>query len=70
MTKAPLNLTFERNQKVAIVGANGISKTTLLKSLLGIIQPLEGEVETGDFIDLGYFEQEAEGSRQTALEAV
>lgn len=69
LTKAPLNLTFERNQKVAIVGANGIGKTTLLKSLLGIIQPLEGEVETGDFIDLGYFEQEAEGSRQTPLEA-
>lgn len=70
LTKAPLNLTFERNQKVAIVGANGIGKTTLLKSLLGIIQPLEGEVETGDFIDLGYFEQEAEGSRHTPLEAV
>lgn len=70
LTKAPLNLTFERNQKVAIVGANGIGKTTLLKSLLGIIQPLEGEVETGDFIDLGYFAQEAEGSRQTPLEAV
>ena len=70
LTTSPLNLTFERNQKVAIVGANGIGKTTLLKSLLGIIQPLEGEVETGDFIDLGYFEQEAEGSRQTPLEAV
>lgn len=70
LTNAPLNLTFERNQKVAIVGANGIGKTTLLKSLLGIIQPLEGEVETGDFIDLGYFDQEAEGSRQTPLEAV
>ena len=70
LTKSPLNLTFECNQKVAIVGANGIGKTTLLKSLLGIIQPLEGEVETGDFIDLGYFEQEAEGSRQTPLEAV
>lgn len=70
LTKAPLNLTFERNQKVAIVGANGIGKTTLLKSLLGIIQPLEGEVETGDFIDLGYFEQEAAGSRQTPLEVV
>ena len=70
LTKAPLNLTFERNQKVAIVGANGIGKTTLLKSLLGIIQPLEGEVETGDFIDLGYFEQEAEGSRlKRALQA-
>lgn len=29
----PLNLTFERNQKVAIIGANGDRKATLLKSL-------------------------------------
>lgn len=67
----PLNLTFERNQKVAITGANGIGKTTLLKSLLGIIPPINGSVETGEFIELGYFEQEvAAGNRQTPLEAV
>ncbi len=67
----PLNLTFERNQKIAIIGANGIGKTTLLKSLLGIIPAIDGQVERGDYIDLGYFEQEVVGgNRQTPLEAV
>ena len=71
LTKEPLTLNFERNQKIAIIGANGIGKSTLLKSLLGIIQPLEGKVETGDFLEVGYFEQEvAGGNRQTPLEAV
>ncbi|WP_162012180.1 ABC-F family ATP-binding cassette domain-containing protein [Streptococcus sp. S784/96/1] len=70
LTKAPLNLILERNQKVAIVGANGIGKTTLLKSLLGEIKALDGEVERGDFLEIGYFEQETAGSRQTPLEAV
>ena len=55
---APLDLTFERNQKIAIVGANGIGKTTLLKSILGLIMPLSGEVEQGDYLEIGYFEQE------------
>ncbi|MCW6666820.1 ATP-binding cassette domain-containing protein [Aerococcaceae bacterium NML190938] len=67
----PLSLTFERNQKVAIIGANGIGKTTLLKSLLGIIPPVSGEVERGDYLEIGYFEQEvAGGNRQTPLQAV
>lgn len=71
LTRNPLNLTFERNQKVAIIGANGIGKTTLLKSLLGDIKPLEGTVERGDFLEIGYFEQEVPGgNRQTPLEAV
>lgn len=58
----PLNLTMERKEKVALIGANGIGKTTLLKSVLGLIPPLSGEVEQGDYLEIGYFEQEMSGS--------
>ncbi|MFD1675875.1 ABC-F family ATP-binding cassette domain-containing protein [Alicyclobacillus fodiniaquatilis] len=54
----PLNLQMERGQKIALVGANGIGKTTLLKSILGENAPLSGGVELGDYLSIGYFEQE------------
>ena len=54
----PLNLRLERGQKVALVGANGIGKTTLLKSILGLIPALSGDVSQGDYLQIGYFEQE------------
>ena len=38
----PLSLSMERGQKIALIGANGIGKTTLLKSILGLIPPLSG----------------------------
>lgn len=55
---APLDLVVERGQKIAMVGANGIGKTTLLKSILGLIPPLSGKVHLGDYLEIGYFEQE------------
>ena len=54
----PLTLGMERGQKIALVGANGIGKTTLLKSILGLIPALSGKVELGDNLQVGYFEQE------------
>ena len=53
-----LDLEMERGQKIVLTGANGIGKTTLLKSILGLIPPLSGEVEQGDYLEIGYFEQE------------
>ena len=53
-----LNIAMERGQKIVLKGANGIGKTTLLKSILGIIPPLSGKVELGDYLEIGYFEQE------------
>ena len=54
----PLNLEMERKEKIVLTGANGIGKTTLLKSILGLIPPLSGTVYQGEFLEIGYFEQE------------
>ena len=67
----PLNLKMERGQKIALYGANGIGKTTLLRSLLGEISPISGEVERGEFLHIGYFEQEVkEQNSNTCIEEV
>ncbi len=62
----PLNFSMERGERVVLVGANGIGKTTLLKSLLGLIPSLSGEVEQGDYLSIGYFEQEADPGNTTS----
>ncbi len=62
---SPLNLEMERGQKIVLTGANGIGKTTLLKSILGLIKPLSGTVEQGDYLSIGYFEQEMDQSIST-----
>ncbi|NTW96211.1 MAG: ABC-F family ATP-binding cassette domain-containing protein [Erysipelotrichaceae bacterium] len=54
----PLKFTIERGQKIALTGANGLGKTTLLKSILGLIEPLDGKIEKGEYLFIGYFEQE------------
>lgn len=57
----PLDLKMERGQKIALVGANGIGKTTLLRSILGEIQAISGTVQRGEHQQIGYFEQEMKG---------
>lgn len=65
----PLNLYLERGKKVALVGANGLGKTTLLKSLMGEIRALSGNVELGDYQHIGYFEQEIkDANHNTCIE--
>ena len=54
----PINLSMERGEKLVLKGANGIGKTTLLRSILGEVPALSGTVELGDYLYLGYFEQE------------
>lgn len=67
----PLNLSMERGQKIALVGTNGIGKTTLLKSILGLIPSLSGTCELGENLEIGYFEQEVKGeNRTTCIEEI
>ncbi|CAH2213663.1 ABC-F family ATP-binding cassette domain-containing protein [Tepidibacter aestuarii] len=67
----PLSIKMERGEKIALVGANGIGKTTLLKSILGLIKPLSGRVELGYEQSIGYFEQELkDGNNNTCIEEV
>ena len=61
----PLNIRMERGEKIALVGANGIGKTTLLKSILGLTPPFSGKVHRGDYQEIGYFEQESDQKNTT-----
>ena len=68
---SPLNLEMERGSKLVLTGANGIGKTTLLKSILGLIPPLSGSVEQGDYLEIGYFEQEmSQDGSNTCIEEI
>ena len=67
----PFDISMERGEKVVLNGSNGIGKTTLLKSILGLIPALSGSVELGDYLYLGYFEQEmAPGNTTTCIEEI
>lgn len=67
----PVDIALERGQKVAIRGVNGLGKSTLLKTLLGYIRPVDGKVILGDYLQPGYFEQESSrDNSRTAMEEV
>lgn len=55
-----LSLEVERGKKIGIIGANGIGKSTLLKTLCSIIKPIEGKVTYGYNVKYGYFDQNLE----------
>ena len=65
-----INLTLRRGEKAALLGANGTGKTTLLRTILGEIQPLKGRAKIGNRVQIGYFSQSYERlePQQTLLE--
>jgi len=56
----PLSFKLERGEKIAITGMNGMGKSTLMKTILGLIPPLGGKIERGDYLTPIHFEQEVE----------
>jgi len=55
-----INLVLTRGEKIAILGANGTGKTTLLKTILQEIEPLNGTAKIGNRVQIGYFSQSYE----------
>jgi len=55
-----INLVLTRGEKIAILGANGTGKTTLLKTILQEIAPLSGTAKVGNRVQIGYFSQSYE----------
>lgn len=66
---APIDLDIRRQDAIALVGPNGIGKSTLLKSLIGALPLLRGEVHLGTNVSIGYYDQgQADlNSRKTIL---
>ena len=53
-----IDFSIKRGERVAIIGANGTGKTTLLKILNGLLPADEGEFELGSKVQIGYYDQE------------
>lgn len=65
-----MNLRILRGDKIAIIGANGIGKSTLLKSIVGEIPFLSGESQTGANVSIGYYAQEQLAMLDPKLDAL
>lgn len=52
-----ISLAVERGQKIGVIGSNGTGKSTLLKTITGLISPLSGDVRFGVKTRVGYFDQ-------------
>ena len=67
-----INMDLRRQDAIAIVGPNGVGKTTFLKTILQQIPALSGEVILGSNVDIGYYDQNVNqlDGNQTVLETL
>lgn len=61
-TKLAKNISFslERGESLALLGPNGIGKSTLLKTIIGQLSPIEGNIRLGTNVSIGYYAQQQE----------
>ena len=66
------DLEIERGERVALIGPNGVGKTTLLKTMMGDLAPLGGHLELGHNVRFGYYAQAHEGldARNSVIEEI
>ena len=66
-----ISFTLPKGYIMGLVGRMGSGKTTLLKSILGLIPAVSGKVTLGDYLSIGYFEQEmAPGNTTTCIDEI
>ncbi|MDQ0254165.1 ATP-binding cassette subfamily F protein 3 [Evansella vedderi] len=53
-----INLKLTRGESVALIGPNGIGKSTLIKAISKKLKPIEGTIEYGSNVSIGYYDQE------------
>ncbi|UCG62998.1 MAG: ABC-F family ATP-binding cassette domain-containing protein [Candidatus Zixiibacteriota bacterium] len=65
-----MNFDLYRGDKIGMIGPNGSGKSTILKSLIGELAPIHGEIRLGNNLDVAYFDQELSelDSERTVLE--
>ncbi|SEQ80985.1 ATP-binding cassette, subfamily F, member 3 [Virgibacillus subterraneus] len=65
-----LKIHVNRGERIALVGPNGVGKTTLLKTILGQIKPTSGTIHVGTNVQIGYYDQEQQtlSSSKTVLD--
>ena len=53
-----INIAITKGDSIALVGPNGVGKTTLLKTIIGRLQAINGQISFGSNIEIGYYDQE------------